>query len=240
MALRLHEHEAGYRNHVSVGFLGSLLVHLGLLVAGPGLVGALRLAPDRPIRLGYRGPERILEELEVLEPNSVQSYFYQRQREGRQASPEYRVVEPIQIDPGDSEPIPIPEEKKEPRLDPSVLSESLELIVPLKPAHKEISFSTEWVILESVKPHYPEYELQRGIEGRVEVAIYVSPEGEIQDQQIVKTTMQPLGASPHAFELAVLEAVKHWRVLPPKRDGEPRSVWLTIPYNFDLPDDERE
>lgn len=240
MTLRTQQYEAGYRTHLSTGLLASCALHLALLIVAPTLVGLMRLIPEHPIRLGYRGPERILEELEVLEPNSVQSYFYQQRREGRRASPEYRVVDPVDIDPGDTEPIPLPEEKKEAQLDPSTLSESLELIVPLKPTHKEISFTSQWVILEQVKPIYPEYELQRGIEGRVEVAIYVSPQGEVEDVQIVGSEMIPPEASPRAFELAVREAARHWRVLPPNLGGEPQSVWLTIPYKFDLPDDDSD
>ncbi|MFQ5600164.1 MAG: energy transducer TonB [Candidatus Krumholzibacteriia bacterium] len=234
MSFRLQQHEADYRNSISTSLLLSVSFHLFLAVFGGIAVTALRL-DERDPTTGYRGPTRTLAELEVLEPHSVQSYFYQRRREGRRQVPEYHLIQELDLEAG-PEPIPVPQHEKTPEPHPPDFAEDLELIEPLKPVHKELSFSQDFVIIKAVKPDYPEYERTSLIEGQVVVAFYVTLAGEILEEQILESATDPKGASPRAFELAALEAVRQWEVVPPVRGGEPRGGWMKYRFVFDLLD----
>ena len=233
MSYRLRQYEADYRNTLSTGFFVSIALHLGFACLGAVLVVHAR-SPDRPRLLGYRGPTHTLEELEILEPNSVQSYFSQRRREGRRVVPEYEIRHKVVEEPGPN-PILVREEKRkpEPRPEPQPSSEEFDLIQPTLPMHRELSYSEDYVILKTVVPAYPEYELERHIEAQVVVAFYVTAEGEISDVQVTQSAALPQGSSAVAFELAALEAVRQWQVQPARRDGKPLGQWLYLRISFD-------
>ena len=225
-------HDAEYRNAMSTAVAGAVLLHL-LLIAFGGSIVRLARDPDRPQILGYRGPTRVIQEIDLIEPNSIQSYFHQRRREGRRRSPEYRLVERLKTDEG-PEPVAVREPVKKPDPRPTAPVEDIDLVEPVMPVHREIAFSQEFVILRAVEPTYPEYEASQRVEGFVVVALYVTPQGEIDEALVIESRTIPPGGSPRAFELAALEAVQKWRIQPPKVDGEARATWIKIPINFDL------
>lgn len=234
---RARRQETEYRLSLSAGILVSVAVHLLLLAVGSFLLLPLHVRAEQPPLLGYRGPKRTLLELEILEPNSIQSYFYQRRREGRRSTPEYHVLQKLDLEAG---PHPIlvrqdPERQRRPEK-PRATVDDAWLRDPTLPFHAQLSFSEDFVILKMVKPDYPEYERSRAIEGFVLVAFYVTPEGDIQVPQVLEAGTSPVGASTAAFEAATLDAVKQWKVLPPRRDGQPRGFWHYIRWNFDLSD----
>lgn len=231
---RNRRQEAEYRLSLSAGLLVSIATHLLLLAAGSFLLLPLHVRAEQPLLLGYRGPNRALLELEVLEPNSVQSYFYQRRREGRRSMPEYHVRQELELAAGPN-PILVRRDEKQKQEKPRSDDDAL-LRDPARPIHAELSFSEDLVILKMVKPEYPEYERSQAIEGFVLLACYITAEGDIGDEQVMESGTHTPGASAAAFERAALEAVKQWKVLPPRRDGQTRGAWLPIRVTFDLSD----
>jgi len=193
--------------------------------------------PEERIRLGYEGPTRIQRELEVMQPNSVQAHFSQLAREGRRSAVEYHVLPEIDVTRG-AEPVPIPEKKPEPNPTPAVQSEAEAEIEPLIATHAELSFSDDFVILRLVKPIYPEYELERGITATITVAAWLTPTGELQDEKITGATAEPQSASTRGFEIASLEAIRQWKIRPPRRLQDAAGMWLSIPIRFDPSDDD--
>ena len=229
---RARRQEAEYRLSLSAGVLVSIAAHLLLLAAGSFLLVPLHVRAEQPPLLGYRGPQRALLELEVLEPNSVQSYFYQRRREGRRSTPEYHVME-LDLTAGPN-PILVRRNQERPQPQPRAVGDDIQVRPPVPAVHAQLSFSQDFVILEMVKPEYPEYERSRAIEGFVLVACYVTAEGSILDEQVMESGTVPPGAPTAAFERASLVAVRQWKVLPPRRDGAPRGAWLPIRITFDM------
>jgi len=234
IALRYFVLEDAYQSNITQSLIFALMLHALLLLSGGLLVDLLRVDTTETIRIGYEGPTHTLEELEIVEPNSVQSYFFQRERTGVMAAPEYSITEPLELDPG-PEPVRVRQIKKDVPV-PKVLEvpEKVELIEPLKAYHKPTSQSTTFTILKAVKPFYPEYEEQRSIVAKVTVAIYVTPDGHIQNEHILKVETNPPDASPLAFELSTLEAIRQWRIRPGSVDGKPQGQWIPFLINFDL------
>lgn len=191
---------------------------------------------QKKIELGYEGRRRILSELEVLEPNSVQAYFYQKAREGRTKAVEYRLVRDIPLERG-PEPAPEPQPQDEPVTEAVEIETSPELVEPVFATRREVSFSEDFVILNLVKPLYPEYELARRIRARVLVAVWVTPHGDLENEQIQEAKTDPPTAPSRSFEIATLEAIRQWKVKPPKRLEKTSGIWLTIPILFDPDDD---
>lgn len=238
MSLRREELEEEYESTVSSGLLCALVLHTAIALTGGIFWAALQSHDPKPLTIGYEGPTRILEDLEVLLPNSVESFFFQKQRAGQTRAEQFQVVNEIVIDPG-PEPIPLPSRRPKPQAQQIESIDDAELLEPLLAFHKEVSYSTDFVVLKAVKPDYPEYERVREIEGQVTIMCYVTPEGKIEDERVTETIMDPPDASPRAFELAALGAVRQWQVIPPLVDGERHGVWMPIRIRFDLRDVER-
>ena len=175
---RRRRSEAEYRQAFAAGLLVSVAAHLLLIVLGRFLIMPLHVRAEQPTLLGYRGPHRPLLELELIEPNSIQSFFHQRQREGRRQAPEYHVLQKLDPDPG---PRPTLVRQDKPRrvveVEPTVPDDDVVLREPAPPLHRQISFSQDLVIHKAVEPDYPEYERSRAIEGFVLVSFFVTLEG---------------------------------------------------------------
>ena len=234
MSYRIERYEQEYRRTLASAALASVAAHVLLAFM---LSRGSPLAPvQRPaVALGYQGPKHILPELEVREPNSVQSYFSQAERRGTTHAREYRVVQPLDATPG---PDPLPR-RHDARPSPQrveVVSPSPELLEPQPATQAKVSFAEEFVILRAVRPVYPEYELSRGVRGWVLVAVWVTPNGDIEDEQVREARCEPPDASTRGFEIAALEAVRQWKVKPPKLDNRAKGFWLTIPIRFVRPD----
>jgi TonB family protein len=189
--------------------------------------GALRF------HLGYAGPTQIHPELEVREENSVQSSVYQKaiasQGQARESSSRRR---PLRGSPAGGLPANAGSSADgEPDL--GVTEDVPDLARPVAGTHGALSFSEDFQIVKLVKPVYPEYELQRGIRAKLIVAVWVTPEGDLENEQIQETLTDPPSASPRSFEIATLDAVRQWRVLPPRRLAQSAGIWLRIPIQFD-------
>jgi hypothetical protein len=234
IALRFFVLEDAYQTSITQGLGLALAFHALLALAGGLIVDLMRVDTAEVINIGYEGPTRTLEELEIIEPHSVQSYFFQRERTGVMAAPEYSITEPLELEPG-PEPVPVRQIKKKVEM-PKVreVPEEVELIEPLKAYHKPTSQSTRYTILKAVKPFYPEYEEQRSIRAKVTVAFYLTADGHIQNEHILEVQTDPPGASTLAFELSTLEAVRQWRIRPGSVQGQARGEWIPLLINFDV------
>jgi TonB family protein len=232
---RIQRYETAYWRRMGVASLVAVGLHTMLLV-GLQRSPRWRSLEDERLRIGYEGPTRIQPELEVMMPNSVQAHFSQLAREGRTSALEYRVVQMIELSPG-PDPMPVVEKRAETEAKPSVQTESEIEIEPLIATHTELSYSDDFVILRLVKPIYPEYELERGISASITVAAWLTPEGVLRDERITQASATPPTASTRGFEIASLEAVRQWKLRPPKRHEESGGMWLTIPIRFDPEDD---
>lgn len=78
-------------------------------------------------------------------------------------------------------------------------------------------------------PEYPEMARQAGVEGRVTLQVFISPEGEPLEARVVQSS----GLS--SMDSAALEAVRLSRWSPAKRDdGVAVGVWTSVIYSFTL------
>jgi TonB family protein len=233
---RLQRYEAEYRRRILTATVTALALHAALIISIER-TSQWQTLPEERIRLGYEGPTRLQRELEVLVPNSVQAHFSQLAREGRTSAVEYHILPELEITHGPAT-IPVPEVKPRPEAQPSVQAESEIEVEPLIATHAEISYSEDFVILRLVKPVYPEYELERDITASITVAAWLTSTGELQDVQITQAIAEPPSASTRGFEIASLEAIRQWKIRPPRRLQETSGLWLTIPIRFDPRDDD--
>ncbi len=85
-------------------------------------------------------------------------------------------------------------------------------------------------LLEMKPPHYPPRCLRLGIEGTVRLRVLVGEDGRPQDASI-STSSGDAG-----LDQSALDAVRHWRFEPAKRDGVPLRAWCIVPITFSLED----
>ena len=79
------------------------------------------------------------------------------------------------------------------------------------------------------QPPYPASYIRQGIEGNVDVEIFVQPNGRIGDARVVR------GSGYDLFDRAALdEARRSWRMLPATRNGEPYAQWYRLRVVFKL------
>jgi TonB family protein len=111
-----------------------------------------------------------------------------------------------------------PEELVTPELDKEVVRHY--------PAHTSVPYSEDYVILNVVKPVYPPYELDNGIECDITVEILVNEGGRVEEVFILAAT------GPKSFEYATIVAARKFRFKPPVVDGEPMPLWIRFKIRF--------
>jgi protein TonB len=77
-----------------------------------------------------------------------------------------------------------------------------------------------------VKPMYPPYELDNGIEGDVTVEILVNEGGRVEEVFVLVAT------GPKSFEYATIRAVRAFRFKPPVENGQPMPMWIRFQVRF--------
>jgi protein TonB len=77
-----------------------------------------------------------------------------------------------------------------------------------------------------VQPRYPELPRRGGIEGMVVLDCVIGPDGRVQEARTLSGN--PL------FYPAALEAVRQWRYSPPRLNGRPVAVLLSVTLRFKL------
>ena len=79
-------------------------------------------------------------------------------------------------------------------------------------------------VVTKVSPEYPPVARQLHLAGRVEVEVYVTPDGEVDK-------VQPVSGNP-VFTNSAISAVKKWKFTPFKADGKPTKAVGTLTFNF--------
>jgi len=94
------------------------------------------------------------------------------------------------------------------------------------PAHTDVSYSEDYVILHMVKPEYPPDELKHGVEGDVTVEILVNEAGSVEAAWVLIAT------GSRGFEQATLDAVRQFRFKPPIVQGNLAPMWIRFEIRF--------
>lgn len=87
------------------------------------------------------------------------------------------------------------------------------------------------VDIRSVRSHPPKYPaeaVREGVSGTVEMQIEVGADGAFRDVRIVKSSGSP------PLDAAAMEAARHWRYAPARRNGKPVRGHVRIPQTFTL------
>ncbi|MFO7840682.1 MAG: M56 family metallopeptidase [Fidelibacterota bacterium] len=87
-------------------------------------------------------------------------------------------------------------------------------------------------VLEHLK--YPEEARERGIEGMVLLNAYINRDGEVEEVEILRSQV------PEECNAAAVEALKKSRWTPAKQRGNPVAVWVSVPVEFKLEDENKE
>jgi protein TonB len=121
------------------------------------------------------------------------------------------------------EPLPIPQVSREAR-DVAALTEKM--ATPDQPlAHGPILDAT---LIANLQPEYPILARRRGYQGRVVVVASVLSSGEVGFASLVTSSGYEM------LDDAALAAVKAWRLLPARNDGEAVDGRIEIPFDFVL------
>jgi protein TonB len=79
------------------------------------------------------------------------------------------------------------------------------------------------------QPPYSSIDTREGIEGFVDVEIYVLPDGRVGDARILRST-----GSERMNQSTLEEAKRRWRLVPATRDGVPFAQWYRLRVKFEL------
>ncbi len=172
-------------------------------------------------RFGWEGVTQLLPEITIIPDNDP---FEETRRTSKK-----RAMTALKIEEWDEkgkapgakrqqEPEKKPDEKVTPELD--------EEVVRHYPAHTNIPYSEDYIILNVVKPIYPQYELDNGVEADITVEILVNEGGRVEEVFVLAAT------GPKSFEYATLVAVRKFRFKPPIVDGQPMPLWIRFKIRF--------
>jgi len=173
------------------------------------------------MRFGLEGPTRVLPEITLLHGADP---FEDVREESRYSATRAFDVEELE----DTGPAEGPQRRQEPRREPEDES-APEFDVQFArhyPAHTDVSYSEDYVILHMVKPLYPSDELKHGVEGDVTVEILVNDGG------VVDAAWVLIATGSRNFEQATLDAVRQFRFKPPTVEGTPSSMWIRFEIRF--------
>jgi TonB family protein len=98
------------------------------------------------------------------------------------------------------------------------------------PAHTQVPYSENYVLLYFVQPEYPPAEWLQDIEGDVTVEVLVDEEGRVENVWVVSAV------GPQSFEQSSLAAVRQFLFKPPMTDGKPVEMWIKFKIAFRLPE----
>ncbi|MGD0338535.1 MAG: energy transducer TonB [Bacteroidota bacterium] len=81
--------------------------------------------------------------------------------------------------------------------------------------------------VKTVQPTYPEIAKRAGVEGKVYVKALIDKEGKVKKAVIYKSDAE-------VFNQSSLDATYQWIFTPAIMNNGPVSVWVVVPYNFQL------
>jgi len=105
----------------------------------------------------------------------------------------------------------------EPKVEPKVVEE---------PRIEPPSFGVAY--LNNPAPAYPSISRRLGEQGRVVLKVLVSAAGEPESVALEN------GSGSDRLDQAAIDAVKKWRFVPAKRNGESLSAYVLVPLKFSL------
>jgi protein TonB len=79
------------------------------------------------------------------------------------------------------------------------------------------------------QPPYSQRDIREGIEGFVDVEVYVLADGRVGDARILRST-----GSERMDQATIEEAKRRWRLLPATRDGVAFAQWYPLRVKFEL------
>lgn len=211
-----HDRESDYRRRlllilpISV-FLVSLLFIFSDIV------------PYRQIerRFGWEGPMQLLPEITIIPDTDPYEDIREESRPRALAALEIEEFE----EKGPAEGAKreqIPEDKPDEIVTPELDDE----VVRRYPAHTDVPYSEDYVILYVEKPEYPPYELEAGIEADVTLEILVNEGGRVERVYVLAAR------GPKSFERASLDAAQRFRFKPPIVEGRPTAMWIRFQIRF--------
>ena len=224
MASRLSIHSRVYRRRISASSVASVL-GLGLLLAClpvtwfPGW--------QEPL-VAQEGPLRVLPQIDVLdEPAERQETAAPR----RLRPTDFQVVdlEPVDHEVEEERPVPLPDHHPEIPWKEEVLSEN-DLQNALRTRSVPVLAQSRFRIVHFERPLYPLDALELGIEGTVEVLLFVGRDG-----RVIQTAVAEPGRLP-MLERSALDALARCRFRPHVVGGEAQPFWVKIPVEFELVD----
>lgn len=86
------------------------------------------------------------------------------------------------------------------------------------------------VLVHSVKPEYPHFAQQAGLEGTVWIKALVDIEGKVRDAVVYRSSETP------DLDEAALKVAWDYLYKPANQNGQPVAVWVTYRVDFDLDD----
>ncbi len=84
------------------------------------------------------------------------------------------------------------------------------------------------VVIRPVKPKYPAWAEDKGVEGEVELKFWVAPEGMVTSVELTRTSGYP------DFDSRAMEALKKWLFSPLGKNEEQKAQWGTITIKYSL------
>jgi len=82
-------------------------------------------------------------------------------------------------------------------------------------------------VVKRVEPIYPQQALQEGATGDVIVKVWVDEQGKVHEVVVLQTDAE-------IFNAPAIEAARQWIFTPAKILGKPVSVWVSIPFYFQM------
>ncbi|MEJ2720885.1 MAG: energy transducer TonB [bacterium] len=181
------------------------------------------IVPYRDIerRLGWEGPMQLLPEITIIPDNDP---FEEIREESRpRALTALEIEEFEETGPAEgAKREQVPEDKPDEIVTPELDDE----VVRRYPAHTDVPYSEDYVILYVEKPEYPRYELEAGIEGDVTLEILVNEGGRVERVWVLSAR------GPKSFERASLDAAQRFRFKPPIVEGRPTAMWIRFQIRF--------
>jgi TonB family protein len=90
-----------------------------------------------------------------------------------------------------------------------------------------VPFEKEPVCVKKVEPAYPEIAQKAGLTGKVIAYLWVDKQGKVRDVKIVKSDSE-------IFNQSVIDAAKQYLFTPAMMKNGPVSVWISVPFSFEL------
>lgn len=97
-----------------------------------------------------------------------------------------------------------------------------------KPAGAEFEGPKPASHMNNPKPEYPEVAKRRGWEGKVTLKVFVHADGTVGEVRVAVSSGHEM------LDEAALDAVRRWRFVPAKRNGQAVDSWVSFPINWNI------